>query len=85
MVEGRDNDIEEIFVYLLNEGTDVWRPVKARKISQYVYQIIGIDDEHSDEQWEFTEGSLVDCVEKTLSGRFGEVEKCMVAVRRLEN
>jgi hypothetical protein len=55
-----------IFVPLLNEGTDVWRPVKATLISPNTYRIDGeIPD---DEDWAFLPGAVVRCIEKTFTG-----------------
>ncbi len=51
-----------IFVKLLNEGTDVWRPVNAEEIGELTYRII--DDgsyDPDDEEWEFPPGSEVIC------------------------
>ncbi len=58
--------IENIFIYLLNEGVDVWRPVKAEIIDDGKYKIL---DENSevDEDWEFKPGDIVLCKEKIFS------------------
>ena len=46
-----------IYVRLLDEGTDVWRPVDAIELSQDRYRLIGERD--ADERWEFESGSTV--------------------------
>ena len=49
----------KIFVYLLGEGTDVWRPTDAVSIGDGLFKILptpGYDTE--DEVWEFPPGSI---------------------------
>jgi len=70
MLEVTDLNTKTIFVKLLNEGTDVWRPVKAEEIGELTYRII--DDgsyDPNDEEWEFLPGSKVVCqMQKKSSG-----------------
>jgi len=50
----------KIFVYLLEEGTDVWRPTDAVSIGDGLFKILptsGYDPE--DEVWEFPPGSII--------------------------
>jgi hypothetical protein len=49
---------ETIYVKLLDEGMDVWRPVQAVRVSGQAYEIIA---QHVDETetWEFLPGSKV--------------------------
>lgn len=44
---------------LLNEGTDVWRPVEATHLSGDLYRV----DESvpADEEWAFPQGGIVRC------------------------
>jgi hypothetical protein len=52
--------VTTIYVYLLNEGTDTWRPVPAIKIDDSTYVLQGEDFYNSeDEEWEFLPGSRV--------------------------
>ena len=51
-----------IFVRLINEGTTVYRPVDAKRISDELFQIID-DSQVQDEQWEFSNLDLVRCVD----------------------
>ena len=54
-----------IFMPLLGEGTDVWRPVEAKQLSHGRYRVLG---EASDDQtWEFAPGSTVRCVPKVFA------------------
>lgn len=57
-----DLNIYTVYVRLLDEGTDVSRPVSAINITGNVYVIIKPDwYDPEDEIWEFTPGSLVSC------------------------
>jgi hypothetical protein len=54
-------EMKEIYVSLLNEGVDVWRPVQAERLRYDVYRIA---DQHYDdniETWQFTPGDVVVC------------------------
>jgi hypothetical protein len=57
---------QTIYVYLLDEGTDVWAPVDAEHISEDVYRILGGRSEVENAQ--FAPGTLVRCRPQTLSG-----------------
>jgi hypothetical protein len=59
---------ETIYVALLNEGVDVWRPVQARPLGQDLFRIIGVDADVSDESWQFPAGAVVRCEMKAFSG-----------------
>jgi len=62
--------MKNIFIRLMDEGTDVFRPVSATKISDDVYEI---DESNSydpkDEVWEFLPGTLVKVESRLLSGQ----------------
>lgn len=49
----------EIFVGLIGEGTQVWRPVKAKQVGIDTFEILGIVP--AGEEWEFPPGSHVKC------------------------
>ena len=66
---------ETIYVALLNEGVEVWRPVLAYRRANDLFQIASKNDDPEDEEWEFSSGSLVRCETKQLSGG-----PCLVAV-----
>ena len=57
---------KEIFIKILNEDIDVWRPVKAVKIAQYIFKITDATNFESelDEILEFKQGDIVKCREK---------------------
>jgi hypothetical protein len=65
-----------VFVYLLDEGTDVWRPVVAESLSTGLYRLIG--PVSADEHWEFQPGDVVRCTERT----FADGTRGLVAVER---
>ena len=64
---------DTIYMPLLNEGTDVWRPVSAFWQDDGSYVITGTIPD--DEEWMFQPGSRVRCVLKKLSAGW-----CLVAV-----
>jgi hypothetical protein len=55
----------EIFVKLLDEAIDVWRPVEARHLYDSVYRIADQPPDTS-EKWQFEPGSLVLCRTRDL-------------------
>lgn len=67
-----------IYVALLNEGADVWRPVAATHIDDVVWQI---DDQliPDDEEWQFRPGSMV-----AVAERRGDRGSYLIAVKLLE-
>lgn len=60
-------NLEKIYVTLLSEGTDVWRPVQAVALGDGVYQIISENKVLDDEQWQFSTGEFVRCRQKSLN------------------
>lgn len=57
--------MEQIYVRLLNEGTEVYRPVEVESIDGKSFRICGT--EPPDEEWEFPPGSLVRVVNTKAS------------------
>jgi hypothetical protein len=53
--------LETIYVRLIGEQVDVWRPVQARHILGDVYLIVDQPYDRDDETWEFDPGSSVIC------------------------
>ena len=74
-----DEEHPTIYVYLENEGTDVWRPVLAEHLKTNVYRITADVEEPEDEQWQFKTGEVVRCESKVLS----DAEISMVAIERV--
>jgi len=55
------NEQDTIYVALLDEGIDVWRPVAARRLSPDRYLILDQDYDQAIERWEFEPGTVVRC------------------------
>jgi hypothetical protein len=60
-------DLLTIFVALLDEGVDVWRPVQARPLGDDLFRIVGVDADVSDESWQFPAGAIVRCERRQFS------------------
>ena len=76
------HDRVSIYVYLLDEGTDVWRPVEAIPLENGIYRIVSENSDTEDERWQFTTGDVVRCVHKTLHDT--EPRECLVAVEKVD-
>ncbi len=48
-----------IFVALIGEGVDVWRPVQAAPLGLGRFRIVGVDGDTSGETWQFAVGTVV--------------------------
>jgi hypothetical protein len=69
--------MDEIYVRLLEEGTQVYRPVPAKHLGSSIYLIDPqVQYNVTDETWEFPPGSRVVVTKKLLSG-----ETQLVAIR----
>ena len=66
------NVLARIFVQLLDEGVDVWRPVEAEPLADGFRIVGGCPD---DERWEFQPGDVVRCEMRVL-----EKGTCLVAI-----
>jgi hypothetical protein len=51
--------MKRIYVALLDEGTECWRPVQAEHLGDDLYRIIG--EKPSDEVWRFGADDIVKC------------------------
>lgn len=60
---------DTIYVALLDEGIDVWRPVEAERLSADTYLIVDQDYEPEVERWEFEPGTIVRCRKEKRDGR----------------
>ena len=66
-----NTEMNTIYIRLLNEGIDVWRPAEARLLNErdHIYEIAPLSDYHSlDEEWQFLPGSRVRCGYETHNG-----------------
>jgi hypothetical protein len=59
--------IETIYIELLDEGVEVWRPVRAERRQDGLFRILSRPSDET-EAWKFPQGSVVRCEEKTFSG-----------------
>ena len=73
------SNIVTIYVYLLDEGIDVWRPVDGIHIKNNIYQIKPESIIPKTETWQFLPSDIVLCEEKILSKG-----KQIVAVKKIE-
>jgi hypothetical protein len=60
----------EIYVRLLDEAVDVWRPVQAKNLHDDVYLIVDQPYDRADELWQFAPGDTVVCQMAELSEGF---------------
>lgn len=57
-----------VYVMLVDEGVDVWRPVQATDVGDGQYRLLPMDDDvPKDETWEFPPGATVECEPRMLS------------------
>jgi hypothetical protein len=61
----------DVFVRLLDEGVDVWRPVHAEHLHGDVYRIALQDYERDTQTWEFEPGANVVC--EAIQGSTGSI------------
>ena len=54
---------KQIFVALLDENVDVWRPVSAECVSGDTYRILDQPYDRETERWQFEPGEKVICEE----------------------
>ena len=60
--------IRTIFIRVLNEGSDFWRPVAAESVSESTYRIKA-NSESKTELWEFQPGMVVKVERRGFSDR----------------
>jgi hypothetical protein len=67
---GSSTSAVEIFIRLLNEGTDVLRPTQGLVLESNEVQVLATPDyDPAVEEWEFPPGSKVRCVKEFRGGR----------------
>jgi hypothetical protein len=57
-----------VYVKLLEEGVECWRPVEAERLTSGDYVVVGSNESDGDEIWEFSSGAVVRCEHRMLSG-----------------
>lgn len=58
--------MQTIYMPLLDEGTDVWRPVQGELLGGDLFRVLG--QVREGEIWKFAPGSVVRCREQVFSG-----------------
>lgn len=62
------SDTKIIYVQLLDEGTDVWRPTEGHALGNNLFRLLPTANYDPEiEAWEFLPGAVVRCEEKALS------------------
>ena len=64
-----------IYVELLDEGVEAWRPVAAIPEEGGIYRLP--DEQDEDEAWAFPPGSRVRCETRKLSGGMAQVASAL--------
>ena len=59
--------VTQVYVYLLDEGTDAWRPVDAIPVAGDIYKLVAKHHDPEDEHWEFATGDELRCEARRLS------------------
>ena len=60
---------QEIFIPLVNEGTDVFRPTLAVKLADNLNRVLATKDyDSTDEKWQFPPGTTVECAAENRNG-----------------
>jgi len=74
MLGAMGSNIRNIYVPLLDEGTDVTRPTRGVSIRGELYKVLATENyAPEDEHWAFPPGSIVRCVLKELDGEISLV------------
>lgn len=50
-----------VYVYLLDEGVDVWRPIQAKHLGGDEFEIMSVNPDPESESWQFHTGDRVRC------------------------
>lgn len=66
-----------IYIRLLNDGTEVFRPTSAETVDSALFKVLPTSNyDPEDETWEFLPGSVVECERRRL-----EEDEVLVAVK----
>ncbi len=58
-------ELDTVYVCLLDEGVNVWRPVAAQQVGSNLFRLLG--PVPSSESWQFQPGEIVQCEVRSLS------------------
>src|ERR1700674_4840970 len=75
-----DVRVVDIYIRLLDEGVDVWRPAQAVSEGAGIFRIVGPAPQPEDEEWEFPLGALV----RGMRRSFADGADALVAESRIE-
>lgn len=70
---------ETVYVALLDEGLEVWRPVKARRVTRDTYEILEQEYDRNLETWAFEPGTVVECQRRVRDDR-----KVLIATKAVD-
>ncbi len=71
-----------IYIPLLDEGVDVWRPTEGEMVADMVFKVLPTETyDPEDEHWEFPPGTIVRC-EKQIKHGAGS-HQVLVAVEKI--
>jgi hypothetical protein len=60
----------QVYVRLLDENVDVWRPVQAEQLRENVYKLVDQPYDRATEKWQFEPGDVVVCdIVESYEGR----------------
>lgn len=60
---------ETIYMPLMDEGVDVWRPVLAKRLDDNRFLVVAQPYDRQAERWAYEPGTVVMCVQKGLDGQ----------------
>ena len=70
MSVAQDSSTKRVYVRLLNEGTNVYRPAEAIVVGESAVRLVApADYDPEDEEWEFKPGEIMRLEGRTLDGR----------------
>jgi hypothetical protein len=79
--DGREmSNTVTVYVELLGETVDVWRPVQAEHVGGDLYRLTG--EQPDDEAWPFAVGEVVKCKTRQLSDDGGRRGPVLVAYEK---
>jgi len=70
-----------IYVRLLDEGVECWRPVQAVAVRHGTFRIVSPPPDPDVEQWEFDAGQVVACELR----EFADGKRCLVATHAVRS
>jgi hypothetical protein len=79
--DGREmSNTATVYVALLDENVDVWRPLQAEQVGGDLYRLTG--EQPPDEAWPFAVGDVVECKTRQLPGDGGRRGPVLVAYEK---